>query len=286
MASAAVVVASRALRIAARGLSHLDQATRRSGARPVINASLARLARRPRVVDVGAQTLRHERHVYAPLAAVTPIDLIGFDPLEERILERTAQDGAGVTLLPYALGDGNDHTLYVNNDDEASSLFPLDTDHNAQFEHLHTLRTVNTVPVATRRLDDVLQRGPVDFLKLDVQGAELMVLRGGRETTARTAVVHCEVEFSPIYVDQPLYADVEHELRQHGFYLVDLLVRHRYAYHGVSRTSDRLLWADAVFFRESDESNVRAAQALIAASIYGKLSLAEHLLTGLDARNS
>jgi hypothetical protein len=33
-----------------------------------------------------------------------------------------------------------------------------------------------------------------------------------------------------------------------------------------------------VFFRATDDRDVRAMQALIAATIYGKLSLAEHLL--------
>jgi hypothetical protein len=166
------------------------------------------------------------------------------------------------------------HTLHVNNDDATSSLFPLNVEHNADLEHLHTLRTVRTLPVETRRLDEVLPPGPVDFLKLDVQGAELMVLQGGPETLGRTAVVHCEVEFAPIYAGQPLYADVERELTGHGFHLVDLLVPHRYHHVGTaSSTADRLLWADAVFFRGSGP-----AQALIAAAVYGKHSLAEHLL--------
>jgi FkbM family methyltransferase len=278
MTPRAVVVAARALRIYQRGLGRVDRRLRRAGSKAVSEAAMARLNRRPRVVDVGAQTLESEGHVYAPLGAVTPIDLIGFDPLEERIAQRVAHDGAGVTLLPYALGDGGVHTLYVNNVDATSSLFPLNAAHNVLFEALNELVTVRTVEVATRRLDDVMPPGPVDFIKLDVQGAELMVLQGGPATVGRAAVVHCEVEFSPIYAGQPLFADVERELIGHGFYLVDLLVPHRYAYSDAARISDRLLWADAVFFRATDDRDVRAMQALIAATIYGKLSLAEHLL--------
>ena len=45
------------------------------------------------------------------------------------------------------------------------------------------------------------------------------------------------------------------------------------------RTSpDRLLWADAVFFRESDDADVLLAQALAAAAVYAKPTLAAHLL--------
>ena len=89
-----------------------------------------------------------------------------------------------------------------------------------------------------------------------------------------------EVEFSPICTPQPLYADVERELAGHGFYLVDLLVPHRYHYEGTRlQTADRLLWADAVFFRATADRETRTVQALVAGAVYAKLSLMEHLLT-------
>lgn len=270
----------RALRVSQRGLGRLDRLARKAAAGPITRAALDRVQERLRVVDVGAQALGYEAHVYAPLAAATQVEVVGFDPLEARMHERAAKDGTAVTLLPHALGDGRSHTLYVNNEDSTSSLLPLNSQYLAHFEHLHTLETVQTLEVETRRLDDVLPAGRVAFLKLDVQGAELMVLQNGPRTLADTAVVHCEVEFSPLYEDQPLYADVEQELKRADFYLVDLLVPHRYSYSGATRTSDQLLWADAVFFKATDDRSVRSVQALIAATVYGKLSLAEHLLKG------
>jgi len=41
-----------------------------------------------------------------------------------------------------------------------------------------------TLTVPLRRLDDILQGAPVHFIKIDVEGAELGVLRGARETLA------------------------------------------------------------------------------------------------------
>jgi FkbM family methyltransferase len=152
------------------------------------------------VVDVGAQNLASENHVYTPLrAAGVPHRVIGFEPLAERLEERArGEDGEALTLLPYAVGDGAEHTLHVNNDDATSSLLPLNDALNRDFEHLSHLATVRQERVRTRRLDDVLPPDePVDFMKLDIQGAELLALRGAERTLARTAVVHCEVEFSP-----------------------------------------------------------------------------------------
>ena len=251
--------------------------------------ALLALGRRPRIVDVGAQSLGAGSDPYAPLAEVTAVDIVGFDPLAARLAERAEREtanGGSLVLLPYALADGHEHVLYINNDDATSSLFPLAATHNAVFNHLSTLRTVRREQVSTRRLDDVLPVGPVDFLKLDVQGAELMVLQGGPATTAAASVVHCEVEFAPIYEGQPLYPEIAHELARHGFVLIDLLVPDRYHYltRSGAKTNDRLLWADAVFYRDTDHAETLIAQALIAAAVYTKPTLAEHLLERAGVR--
>lgn len=43
------------------------------------------------------------------------------------------------------------------------------------------------------RIDDMPIEGPVELLKVDVEGYELFVLKGGTEVLAKTSVVYCEV---------------------------------------------------------------------------------------------
>ena len=103
--------------------------------------------------------------------------VIAFEPSprERRRLERHLKlNGAvNVSVEPYALGpERGDAELYVveNGEDGCNSLRPPDV-----------LDPVTSVPVQLRRLDDELQRigvTHVDFIKLDVEGAELGVLRG------------------------------------------------------------------------------------------------------------
>jgi FkbM family methyltransferase len=252
---------------------------------PEISQALAFLDRRLRVVDVGAQSLGPGSHPYDPLSKVCDLDIIGFDPLSERLRERAeAEASPGLTLLPYAIGDGEYHTLYVNDDDATSSLFPLNVAHNARFVHLSELHTVRTEQVKTHRLDDVLPDGRVDFLKLDVQGSELMVLKGAEQTLSRTAVIHTEVLFSPIYLNQPLFVDVQQHLTVRGFTLIDLLLPGRYSYRTPSgrNTPDYLIWGDAIYFRDTEDPATQRLQALVAASVYRKPTLAEHLLLAAD----
>ena len=107
-----------------------------------------------------------------------------------------------------------------------------------------------------------------------------MILHGAEQTLTRTAAVHCEVMFSPMYIGEPLFPAVQQYLRSKNFELIDLLVSVRYHYLTPSGrgTPDRLLWADAVFFRETDDPETHRMQALIAAAVYQKPTLAEHLL--------
>jgi FkbM family methyltransferase len=250
------------------------------------------------IVDIGAQDLRGEQHVYAPLGEhALPCRVIGFEPLEHRLGERQRREGERqgtdtLTLYPHFIGDGKRHVFHINDPDATSSLLPFNHALNRELVDLSELHTDITMEVETSELDEVLAAtARVDFLKLDIQGFELTALQHARAVLERTSVVHCEVGFAPIYANQPLFSEVEILLREHGFYFLDFSSTCRYAYHGGSGSSsrDRLGWADAVFFKERallGQPQDLLAQLLIALLVYGKYSLAEALAERYDAQSS
>ncbi|MES2321434.1 MAG: FkbM family methyltransferase [Pseudomonadota bacterium] len=242
------------------------------------------------IVDVGAQELEGEEHVYSAIAHFAlPHHIIGFEPLEEKIKERQRLNPAQpITLLPTFIGDGEPHTFHINDPDATSSLLPLNQDFTRLMVDLSQLRTVQTESVNTSTLDRALQEtGRIDFLKLDIQGFELPALSFATSVLARTNVVHCEVAFAEIYKDQALFSDVEALLREHGFYFLDFSSTCHYPYHGASDnpSRDRLGWGDAVFFKKEallSDSRDLLGQLAIAMLVYDKPSFAEYLAQRYD----
>ncbi len=162
--------------------------------------------------------------------------------------------------IPLALGNTvGEATLYVTKHPMCSSLFVPNEPYLSRFSTLLELAELDfTVELETTTLDNACQAAAIetiDFLQVDVQGADLMVLEGATELLSRSILaLQIEVEFSPLYVDQPLFADVDSYVRNQGFTLFDLTgaarrVRARSPISSSARPG-QLLWSDALYFRD------------------------------------
>lgn len=78
-------------------------------------------------------------------------------------------------------------------------------------------------------LDNIVrQHGlrPIDFIKLNIQGAELEVLRGATETLKPVLGLQMEIAFAESYVGRPLFSDLDPVARAAGFTFFDLVGPH------------------------------------------------------------
>ena len=99
-----------------------------------------------------------------------------------------------------------------------TSLFEPDPSALSLFELLQPFGEVlRRTPLQTHRLDDIVEIQHVDFLKIDVQGAELAVFEGDRAKLTETVEIQTEVSFVPLYEGQPCIGDIDLELRGQGF---------------------------------------------------------------------
>lgn len=64
----------------------------------------------------------------------------------------------------------------------------------------------------------------IDFIHMDVQGAELLVLKGAGDMIYNIKAIWLEVSTVTLYKEQPLVKDVERFMNSHGFYLAKTCV--------------------------------------------------------------
>ncbi|MBE9177203.1 FkbM family methyltransferase [Oculatella sp. LEGE 06141] len=159
--------------------------------------------------------------------------------------------------IPLAIGDTNrEATLYVAQDPMCSSLYPPNEPFLSRFNGLPDVMNLDfTVEVELTTLDDFCQQaeiGEIDFLQVDVQGADLQVLEGAATLLKdKILAIQIEVEFSPLYLNQPLFADVDNYLRARNFALFNLEAGYgsRARSPIVSKTNPgQILWGDAFYF--------------------------------------
>jgi FkbM family methyltransferase len=150
--------------------------------------------------------------------------IVSFEPLAEAF-ETLSEVTAGDHLWEchrLALGArAGRERLNVSADLEASSVLPMEDRH---VRHCPESAYVGVETVEVASLDGLADSwlalgGPL-YLKLDVQGYELEVLRGGERLLPRVVVVEAELSLVPLYRGGPLYREVIDYLDRRGFQLV------------------------------------------------------------------
>lgn len=241
-----------------------------------------------KIVDVGAMDVG-EAEPWARLVSSGVASLIGFEPNPTECEKLTQAGRANSRFLPHALGDGGAHNLHIGRNPMTSSLYPPDPEVMGRFHNLWELcETVAEEPLQTVRLDDVAEADDCDFLKLDVQGAELLVLEGAPQTLETTLGLITEVNFLPIYKGQALFADVDIELRSHGLSFHTLVGGGARPYRPLIKEDNpnlgfaQVIWSNALYFRDaSDFPTLAQSQpeallklAVLAHELYGAFDFA------------
>jgi len=248
------------------------------------------------VVDIGANPIDGVAP-YKSLLDAGRARVIGFEPNPDALARLNSRKGPNERYLPFAVFDGSEQELKICRAEGMTSLLEPNADLLRYFHGFPEWGAVKRrVPVSTVRLDDVKEIKNIDYLKIDIQGAELEVFRNGVNRLRNCLVIHTEVEFLPMYVGQPLFSEVETFLRGLGF------IFHRFC-PLVSRTVQPMLidddkyaglsqvfWADAVFIRDFTKldrltPNKLKKLALILHDCYGSIDLALRALMVIDEKD-
>lgn len=231
------------------------------------------LQERIKIVDIGANPIDGDPP-YAPLLANGRAELLGFEPNADALLELQARKGPHETYLPNAVGDGGRHELRLCALSGMTSLLEPNQAVLSLFDGFpEWAAVVARQPVDTVRLDDLPQSEGMDYLKIDIQGGELMVFQNAPDRLSKALVIHTEVEFLPMYHGQPLFAEIDQFLRFRGFMIhrLEPIVTRDFApvifgndpYSGHSQ----LFWADAIYIRDITRLSAFADNELLKLAI-------------------
>ena len=140
-----------------------------------------------------------------------------------------------------ALLGAEEKTVIFNKYETASSVLNETNVTNAKVEERRLLL-----------LDNLLEESisKPDFIKIDTQGYELEILKGGEKTLAAAKVVLLEVSFLDIYIDAPLVADVLNYMNERGFVVYDICTLMRRPYDNALYQADMLFVKKDFFLRE------------------------------------
>jgi len=185
--------------------------------------------------------------VYLDVMLVEP------DPVEAKLLEEQGQG----KVIPYALWNEEiELMLNINNSPGTSSVFEANMPFLQQFEDAQRFEVKEKITLKTKTMDGLAQNGEisaVDFVKIDVQGGELAILQGGEKFFRENIIgLEAEVEFSPMYKEQPLFSDVDVFVRDKlGLELWDIRRAHwKYKQKNYrAPLKGRLIFGDALYLR-------------------------------------
>jgi hypothetical protein len=125
----------------------------------------------------------------------------------------------------------------------------------------------------------------IDFMKLDIQGGELNALKGADGILDNVLGVEVEVEFSKLYIGQPLFGSIYDFLAERDFEFVDFVNLCRWernSHLGLGQ----LVFGDALFIKspekilldELSEEKIRKYLAIL--YIYNRFDLIERVFLG------
>jgi FkbM family methyltransferase len=249
------------------------------------------------ILDIGAMI--EGRETYRGLVEAGMAKVVGIEPNADEFA-KLQNRGGPYSYRNVVLGAGGPTLFHLTAYAGNSSLLEPNPAIIDLFETLGTegeivnFKVEARKRVTTTRLDDLGPEVAPDLIKIDVQGAELTILGHG-ETKLRSAlVVESEVEFVPLYKDQPLLGDVHCFMRDRGFMFHKMFDVAGRSYRPVrpsepARPISQLLWADAIFVRDitrldryGDDDLLKAAAILHIG--YRSYDLAAFLLREFDRR--
>jgi FkbM family methyltransferase len=180
------------------------------------------LGKRPVIIDIGGA---HGDTTAYFLKLIPNCTVYNFEANPELAFEiKTRFEKLPVHTYSMALSDYEGSIAFHIADNTFNSSYKA-ISNNDQFQK------IKSVEVKTMPLDLVIESennlNEIDIIKLDVQGAEMDVLRGASNTLQKTKLLIVEQSVNSPYVGGSKYYEIDSYVRDAGFELLDIIIPFR-----------------------------------------------------------
>ena len=196
------------------------------------------LPKNPVIVEAGAHTGKDTLRLkkYWPESTIHTFEPI--PELYEQLVEKT-KDVSNVFCYQQALSDETGTSQMHISTGRTSACSSLLPPHSSLTQERPDIIFQNTISVHTTTLHAWAEKQNIthiDFLWLDLQGAELQALQGATQLLTTVKAIHSEINEAERYIGGTLYSELKNFLETHRFYVH---IKGLYAYK----------WGNALFVR-------------------------------------
>lgn len=248
--------------------------------------------------EIGAAPIGGEQEPFYKLAEIFPKSKISAFEVDEALCaDLNNKSNSNITYYPTALGSRNgEQAFYETNASMCCSLYKPNDTFNSKYNNLEVALLKSESTIKTTTLDTFIQDNDIDtidFIKIDVQGAELDIFKGGIKAMANTFFIVTEVEFVPLYIDQPLFGDVcQHFTKQGLMFHKFLGLAGRTLKPIILQNNPNFptqhMWSDAVFITDISKISALSSDNILKLSLlaflYGSTDLTYHCFQFYDER--
>ena len=240
------------------------------------------------------------------------VNAYGFepDPVECALLQerysKNPDPWRSVRHVPAAVsGSGGPRTLYVPEALVSASLLEHDEEVGRRFQNPDMFDRKRAIPLETITLAEACREYRIErprYLKIDIEGAELEVLKAAPGVLKDLVALKSEVGFIPMRKSQPLASDVDAFLHESGFRIMDWIepkhwrigdsVAHPQISPGsIPYSRGQLAHCDFLYLRDPDQilhgtdAIDRGVAALALSMSHGYFDYAASLLTRPELRD-
>lgn len=178
----------------------------------------------PVIFDLGGhrgETIRQYRARF-PDAVV-----YSFEPFPDSLasLHKNFGNDPMTKIIPMAVAEQpGPRILYINDVDATNSLLPAAA---SSRRYLPGKGTKGSIQVDATSIDEFVESHRVEtvhILKMDIQGGELMALKGAQRVLkeVQMPLIYTEIMFVPYYKNQPLLNDIWDFLAGYGYSMFDI----------------------------------------------------------------